>query len=139
MALMGAVRLLHDALRDYDLVVAKALSLQRTELECLLLLERGPVRVSFVVSRVGLTSGAVTTLLDRLERRRLIKRCTGLSDRRVVEVDLTPKARARIGELYRRGFLAMAARAEEHRGLDACAEVLHALADASRSEASLVS
>ena len=52
-----------------------------------------PARLS---ERIGLTSGATTTLLNRLEVAGLVVRSREHSDRRVVTLRLTPGARSRV-------------------------------------------
>jgi DNA-binding MarR family transcriptional regulator len=44
-------------------------------------------------------AGAMTRLLDRLEKKRLCKRVRSLEDRRVVQVELTPEGEAAIAEV----------------------------------------
>jgi DNA-binding MarR family transcriptional regulator len=48
----------------------------------------------------GLTTGAVTRLLDRVERMGYAQRVRDRADRRRVLVELTPLARERAAELY---------------------------------------
>jgi DNA-binding MarR family transcriptional regulator len=44
-------------------------------------------------------AGAMTRLLDRLERKQLCKRIRSMTDRRVVQVELTPEGLAAIAEV----------------------------------------
>jgi len=44
-------------------------------------------------------AGAMTRLLDRLEKKQLCKRVRSTDDRRVVQVELTPQGRAAIAEV----------------------------------------
>lgn len=53
----------------------------------------GPRTPSDIASFTGLTSGSVTSLIDRLERAGHLSRERSTKDRRVVLVSLTPKAR----------------------------------------------
>ena len=53
-----------------------------------------------LAEELGLTTGAVTTLLDRLEKAGYVSRARDTVDRRRVLVQLTPLARRRIAELY---------------------------------------
>jgi DNA-binding MarR family transcriptional regulator len=48
-----------------------------------------------LAARIGLTSGAVTAMLDRLEQMRLITRSPNPSDRREIIVRATPEAAER--------------------------------------------
>lgn len=65
-----------------------------------MLLHKGPQKVNDIGRRVALTSGAITTAVDRLEERGLVVRTSDRSDRRARVVKLT----ARGGSLIRRVF-----------------------------------
>jgi DNA-binding MarR family transcriptional regulator len=54
---------------------------------------RGPARASEVARAIGLTAQGTTDALDRLEKRRLIRRAPDATDRRAVQVSLTPAGR----------------------------------------------
>src|SRR5882672_3497682 len=54
------------------------------------LLHKGPQSVGEIGRRVDLTSGSITTAIDRLERRRLVTRAADARDRRARVVHLTP-------------------------------------------------
>lgn len=64
------------------------------------LLNKGPQKVSEIGRRVALTSGSITTAIDRLEKRGLVVRELEDADRRSRIVCLTPQGRARIGEVF---------------------------------------
>ena len=57
------------------------------------LYDDGPLSVSEVGRKLHLTSGAVTTAIDRVERRGWVFRRRRPGDRRMVTVDLTPAGR----------------------------------------------
>ncbi|MEZ4393843.1 MAG: MarR family transcriptional regulator [Polyangiales bacterium] len=61
-----------------------------------LLLHRGPQPVNAIGRRIELTSGAITTAVDRLEARGLVTRTHDAEDRRVRTVSLTPEGRSQI-------------------------------------------
>ena len=65
-----------------------------------LLLHRGQQPVNAIGRRVDLTSGAITSAIDRLEAQGLVVRTADTEDRRMRFVSLTPKGSARI----RQGF-----------------------------------
>jgi MarR family transcriptional regulator, 2-MHQ and catechol-resistance regulon repressor len=65
-----------------------------------LLLHRGPQPVNAIGRRVDLTSGAITTAVDRLETRGLVARKFDAQDRRTRTVSLTPKGTVRIREIF---------------------------------------
>ena len=60
------------------------------------LLHKGPQSVSEIGRRVNLTSGSITTAIDRLEQRSLVARAADSSDRRARVVHLTRDGKARI-------------------------------------------
>jgi len=64
------------------------------------LLHKGPQSVSEIGRRVDLTSGSITTAIDRLEQRGLVARAAHASDRRARVVDLTPGGKARITHVF---------------------------------------
>jgi MarR family 2-MHQ and catechol resistance regulon transcriptional repressor len=64
------------------------------------LLNKGPQKVNDIGRRVDLTSGAITTAIDRLERRGLVVRELDDADRRSRVVRLTPSGRAHIGGIF---------------------------------------
>lgn len=57
------------------------------------LVERGPQRVSDLADAEGVSHAAMSVLLDRLERRRWIRRQADRSDRRAVQVAITAAGR----------------------------------------------
>jgi MarR family 2-MHQ and catechol resistance regulon transcriptional repressor len=64
------------------------------------LLHKGPQSVSEIGRRVELTSGSITTAIDRLEQRGLVARAAHASDRRARVVDLTPDGKALITHVF---------------------------------------
>jgi MarR family 2-MHQ and catechol resistance regulon transcriptional repressor len=60
------------------------------------LFAKGPLPVNDVGRRVLLTSGSITTAVDRAEKRGLVRRLPDPRDKRVVRVELTDKGRATI-------------------------------------------
>lgn len=104
----GLARAVNQALRrvNAELVllsdtVARRAGLHPTDLQCVdLLLIGGPATAGTLAARVGITTGAMTAVIDRLERAGLVRRERAPGDRRcvLVRVDLS-KARA-IEALY---------------------------------------
>src|SRR5256885_9584707 len=73
--------------------IADRLEVTPTELECLgTLALGGPLSAGELAKRTGLTSGAVTRLIDRLESRGIARRRADPQDRRRVLVEITPMA-----------------------------------------------
>src|ERR1700724_1363229 len=64
------------------------------------LLHKGPQSVGEIGRRVDLTSGSITTAIDRLEKRGLVARAAHASDRRARVVHLTPGGKARITRVF---------------------------------------
>jgi len=64
------------------------------------LLHKGPLPVNVLGKKVLLTSGSITTAVDRLERRGLVERRNDAEDRRARVVHLTPSGKAEIQELF---------------------------------------
>jgi MarR family 2-MHQ and catechol resistance regulon transcriptional repressor len=65
-----------------------------------MLLHKGPQSVSEIGRRVNLTSGSITTAIDRLEQRGLVARAAHASDRRARVIHLTPDGKARITHVF---------------------------------------
>ena len=73
--------------------IAERLGVTSTELEVLgTLVARGALAAGDLARRTGLTSGAVTRLIDRLAERGIVRRRADPSDRRRVLVEITPAA-----------------------------------------------
>jgi len=98
--LIDEVRRSQTATDRFDQAVADALGLNRTDMRCLDVLEiEGSVTAGRLAQTTGLTTGAMTTALDRLERAGYARRVRDSSDRRRVLVELTAQAQ-RIGERF---------------------------------------
>jgi DNA-binding MarR family transcriptional regulator len=83
-------------------LVATRVGLNPTDLECLDLLHlAGPTTAGQVSARSGLTSGATTAVIDRLERAGFVKRSRDPEDRRVVRVEVLEHCGPHIEPLYR--------------------------------------
>jgi DNA-binding MarR family transcriptional regulator len=73
--------------------IAERLGVTSNELEVLgTLVARGPLSAGDLARRTGLTSGAVTRLVDRLAERGSVRRLADPDDRRRVLVEITPSA-----------------------------------------------
>ena len=72
-------------------IIADKVGFSPTDLECLGFLEDGgPMTAGRLAELTGLTSGAVTRMIDRLERARYVRRRSDPDDRRKVLVELVP-------------------------------------------------
>jgi MarR family transcriptional regulator, 2-MHQ and catechol-resistance regulon repressor len=66
------------------------------------LLHRGPMLVGELGRRAQLTSGSMTSAVDRLEARGLVQRSAAADDRRARMVALSPAGRALITKMFAR-------------------------------------
>jgi MarR family transcriptional regulator, 2-MHQ and catechol-resistance regulon repressor len=64
------------------------------------LLHKGPQSVRELGRRIDLTSGSMTTAIDRLETRRLVTRADHATDRRAWVIHLTPEGKALISKVF---------------------------------------
>lgn len=84
-----------------DEAAAERLGVNRTDLRALgMLVRRGPMTAGELAEACGLSRGAMTTAIDRLERADYARRARDLRDRRSVRVEATPRARRLATELY---------------------------------------
>lgn len=82
-------------------IVAEHLNLSPKDLECLdILVLRGPVTAGELAKATGLTSGAITGLVDRLEKSGFARRERSANDRRKVLVRALPRVTTEIVPLY---------------------------------------
>ena len=83
--------------------VARLVGLNSTDLECLDLLDlAGPITAGRLAQHAGLTTGAMTAVIDRLERAGFARRVRDPRDRRIVHVEALPRNFGHISALYRR-------------------------------------
>jgi MarR family 2-MHQ and catechol resistance regulon transcriptional repressor len=71
------------------------------------LLHKGPLTVKQLGEKVLLTSGSMTTAVDRLEKRGLVTRCDDEKDRRTRIIRLTDAGKETISEAFTKHRLAM--------------------------------
>ena len=72
--------------------IAERLGVHGTDYECIDILDwTGPITAGELARHLGLTAGAVTGLIDRLEQRGWVRRARDPSDRRKVIVELAPQ------------------------------------------------
>jgi|SRR5215211_7293815 len=97
----SGTRAYQRAVDHYDELVASRLGINRSDLRCLdLLHEAGTMTAGQLAAGSGLTTGATTRMLDRLERIDYVRRRADDADRRRVLVELTPRAHKVAAELY---------------------------------------
>jgi DNA-binding MarR family transcriptional regulator len=98
---------LNVAIRDvsglgvlYSQAVAARLGVNSTDLECLDHIARGPVTAGALAQATGLTTGAITGVIDRLEHAGLARRKSDPADRRKVLVSPTSAVRRRVAPFF---------------------------------------
>jgi DNA-binding MarR family transcriptional regulator len=88
-----AIRASQNISDAFDEKVAERLGINQTDLRCLdILNQRGSVTAGQLAQAMHLTSGAITTVVDRLEAAGYARRVRDTEDRRRVLVELTPRA-----------------------------------------------
>ena len=76
----------------FDVLAAANLGVNRTDLHCLNIIENaGGLTAGELAAEAGLTTGAVTGVVDRLERVGYARRVPDPADRRRVKVEVTPR------------------------------------------------
>src|SRR5437899_2917690 len=91
----------YSAVREYAIQDIASLGLGLSDFAILeVLLHKGATPVNEIGSKVLLTSGSMTTAIDRLETRKLVERHTHPEDRRARLVDLTPAGRKLIESAF---------------------------------------
>jgi DNA-binding MarR family transcriptional regulator len=92
----------HQAAVDaVDAAAAAYLQVNRTDLRCLeILTQNDSALPSQLAVQLGLTTGSVTTMLDRLERLGYATRSADPADRRKVVIRITPTAAKKATKIY---------------------------------------
>ena len=92
-ALGSAIQIYQAAVADFGREMARLLGVNETDLRCLeLLLDVDELTPGDLAAALGLTTGGVTAMLDRLERLDLLTRDPHPSDRRRSLVRITQEA-----------------------------------------------
>jgi DNA-binding MarR family transcriptional regulator len=100
-ALLLEVRRSQNATDRFDQAVADAIGLNRTDMRCLDIVQmEGSVTAGRLAELSGLTTGAITTVIDRLEHRGLARRVRDPRDRRRVLVEMAPDVSHGANEYY---------------------------------------
>lgn len=85
----------------FDDATAELLGVNRTDLNCIDIIDRhGGLTAGELAAESGLSTGAVTAVIDRLERAGYARRVRDDEDRRKVKVEVTPKLRKGALEVY---------------------------------------
>ena len=84
-----------------DEAAVEHMGINRSDGRCLdIIQERGAVSAGELADALGLSPGAITTLVDRLERDGMVRRQHDPDDRRKVVIELTDLANQAVYELY---------------------------------------
>jgi DNA-binding MarR family transcriptional regulator len=95
------VQAFQDATDEVDEAVARRLGLNRTDLRCLSVLSQaGAMSAGALAEAAGLTRGAMTTALDRIEAAGFAQRVRDQEDRRAVHVEMTDSGKKAVEVLY---------------------------------------
>ena len=108
--LVRAERTRGERRNAFDDAVATAIGVNRTDFRCLDVLDQeGPLSAGELAKAVGLSTAAITTVIDRLEAKGFAARGSDPKDRRRVLVERTPK----LAEAAWQFYAPLAATAEE--------------------------
>lgn len=121
-----------DAERRWRLAAAERLGVGLSDFDALLLIDAtGPLTAGRIAEGMALTTGAVTGLIDRLERAGWVQRTRHEADRRQVLIELAPARREAVDAHWgeRERLVQAAAGDADAATLTACAGFLDALAD----------
>ncbi len=95
-------RRLYEAMYRFDNAAAAELGIHPSDLRCVNALEKGPLSAGEIGMRLGLTSGSVTALINRLEKARFVVKQRSKLDGRQLEVSLQSTFYQRAEEVYGR-------------------------------------
>jgi DNA-binding MarR family transcriptional regulator len=96
----GSLRALSTEIDRLDQAAADRFGLNRTDMRVLEILGDGPLAPTALAHRLGMTTGGVTSVLDRLERAGYVRRRNDPRDRRRQIVETTPATAAREREVF---------------------------------------
>lgn len=95
--LVKAIKAFQDSVELFDATAAASLEINTTDLRCLTALrDQGALTAGEVAQKLGLTRGATTTAIDRLEACGYLARRANAEDGRSVWIDLTVSGRNRV-------------------------------------------
>src|SRR5690349_14052762 len=126
-----AVARVADADRRLRLAAAERLGVGATDFDALVLLDTsGPLAAGRIAEAMAITTGAVTGLIDRLERAGWVQRTRHEADRRQVLIELAPAKRDPLDAHWkdRDRFVAEAIGDLDEAGLDEAARLIDAIA-----------
>ena len=87
-----AVRAYQTSVDNFDQAMADHIGINRTDARCVDLIDQaGGMTAGELAKAAGLTTGAVTAVIDRLETAGIARRVPDPADRRRVRIESTPK------------------------------------------------
>lgn len=89
-----------DATQEFDDAVGVRHGLNAADRRCLALVSEGPRAASEIAAETALTPASVTSLIDRLEARKFVRRRDDPRDRRRVLVEATDKTQKLVATHY---------------------------------------
>src|SRR6266550_7577848 len=99
--LVGEFRISGNQDSAFDNLAAERLGLNRTDLHCINIIENSAgLTAGELAKESGLTTGAVTGVVDRLERAGYARRVSDPADRRRVKLEVTPKFYSRADKIW---------------------------------------
>ena len=96
----AAMQAYQRSTQAFDDEVGRQLGLNPADVRCLDWLVDQARSPSELSEATGLSSGATTALIDRLERKGFVRRSRSVDDRRKVLVEMTEQGRQRTGDFY---------------------------------------
>ena len=128
-AIARSIARVADADRRLRLAAAERLGIGSTDFDALILLDTsGPLAAGRIAEAMAITTGAVTGLIDRLERAGYVQRTRQEADRRQVLIELAPARRDQLDAHWKdRERLVGEALADAE--LDAAARLLDAISE----------
>ena len=98
--LLATSRELYEAMNRFDAFTAKKLGVHPSDIRCLNALLDGELTAGQIGERLGLTTGSVTALINRLVKIGYVVRAENERDRRQIKVSLNPEFRDRAELIY---------------------------------------
>ena len=99
--LLAAVRANQNATDQMDDAAARGMGVNRTDARCLdVVAQFGPITAGRLAAAAGLTTGAVTAVIDRLVAKGYLRRVADPGDRRRVMVEVTEELEQIAGRFY---------------------------------------
>lgn len=99
--LIEEVRGNQTAVHQMDEAAHRAMGISATDGRCLDIVDRrGLISAGKLATEAGLTTGAITAVLDRLEDKGLVRRVPDPDDRRRILVEVTDRQREAAARLY---------------------------------------